>query len=45
MLNLILICQLAIARPVPQDAITPASQTECVQDCPIGNSGQPEGVK
>lgn len=38
----LLCCQLATATPQTQAAITPASQPQCVQDCPIGDSGQPE---
>jgi hypothetical protein len=33
--------QLATA-PQPQAVITPSSQAQCVQGCPVGNSGQPE---
>jgi hypothetical protein len=28
--------------PQPQVVITPISQSQCVQSCPVGNSGQPE---
>jgi hypothetical protein len=28
--------------PQPQAVITPSSQSQCVQSCPVGNSGQPE---
>jgi hypothetical protein len=33
--------QLAIS-PQPQAVITPISHAQCVQVCPVGNSGQPE---
>jgi hypothetical protein len=42
MITLSLIYFQLAATPQPQVVITPISQSQCVQVCPVGNSGQPE---
>jgi hypothetical protein len=42
MLTLSLIYLQLTTAPQPQGMITPSSKAQCVQACPVGNSGQPE---